>query len=238
MLAKAISLKFNKKSMERRRLIGNAKDWYISDGLIAMWDGEFNAGDAHNSSATTWKDMIGGYVLNGTNATWGDKYAVFGGSTFFTTTNSSIRSILNTGKSVEIVYKTTDTSAYQMMFCANGWYICALQASGVGLKGFNPGGANVPENFYSNSAVQDTNIHTYSAQYPTWGLVVDNVTQSTATKNGNGVDTGSYFIGKRTYNGSNGGWCKGSMYCLRIYNKVLTADEIAHNYNIDLQRFV
>ena len=36
--------------MERRRLLDNAKDWYISDGLIAMWDGEFNAGDeiAHN----------------------------------------------------------------------------------------------------------------------------------------------------------------------------------------------
>ena len=125
-----------------------------------------------------------------------------------------------------------------MMFCANGWYICALQASGVGLKGFNPGGANVPENFYSNSAVQDTNIHTFSVDYTTWGLRIDNVTQSTATKNGNGVDTGSYFIGKRTYNSANGGWCKGSMYCLRIYNKVLAADEVAHNYNIDLQRFV
>lgn len=225
--------------MDRRRLLGkSAADWYITDQLTAMWDGEYNTGTAHNGSATNWTDMIGGYVLNGTNVTWGDKYAIFGGSTFFTTTNSSIRSILNTGKSVEIVYKTNDISAYQMMFCANGWYVCAIQVSGVGLKGFNPGGANVPQNFYSNSAIQDTNIHTFSVDYTTWGLKIDNVTQYTSTKNGNGVDTGSYFIGKRTYNGSNGGWCNGKMYSLRIYNKVLTTDEVAHNYTIDTQRFV
>ena len=225
--------------MMRRRLMDNAQgsDWYTTDQLLAMWDGEYNTGTAHNGSATNWTDMVGGYVLNGTNATWGDKYAIFGGSTFFTTTNSSIRNILSTGKSVEIVYKSNDTSAYQMMFCANGWYICAIQVSGVGLKGFNPGGANVPQKFYTNSASQDTNIHTFSVDYTTWGLIIDNVTQYTSTNNGNGVDTGSYFIGKRTYTSANGGWCKGNMYSIRIYNKVLAADEIAHNYNIDLQRF-
>ena len=40
-----------------------AKD-YIQDGLVAMWDGIENAGwGTHNSSATTWKDLLGGQEL-------------------------------------------------------------------------------------------------------------------------------------------------------------------------------
>lgn len=223
--------------MERRRLIGNAKDWYISDGLIAMWDGEFNAGDAHNGSATNWTDMIGGYVLSGTNATWGDKCANFGGSTYFTTTNTTVRNIMKTGKSVEVAVQLaeTPTSAAQMIFCANGWYVIGSQALGVILKGFQPGGANVPQNYYP--PIPDLNTHTLSIDYSTWSMYRDATSQTVVAKNGNGADNNSYYLGRRTYNSNPGLYFKGKLFCLRIYNKVLTADEIAHNYNIDLQRF-
>ena len=37
----------------------SAKD-YIQDGLVAMWDGEWNAGGGkHNTNATMWKDLTG-----------------------------------------------------------------------------------------------------------------------------------------------------------------------------------
>ena len=33
---------------------------YITDGLVAMWDGEWNAGwGVHDAAATTWKDLVG-----------------------------------------------------------------------------------------------------------------------------------------------------------------------------------
>jgi len=39
-------------------------DWhnpYVTDGLVAMWDGEWNAGPGvHDANATTWKELISG----------------------------------------------------------------------------------------------------------------------------------------------------------------------------------
>ena len=33
---------------------------YVTDGLIAMWDGEWNVGPGkHSSTTSTWKDLIG-----------------------------------------------------------------------------------------------------------------------------------------------------------------------------------
>ena len=34
---------------------------YITDGLVAMWDGEWNAGiGIHDDNAIVWKDLVGG----------------------------------------------------------------------------------------------------------------------------------------------------------------------------------
>ena len=46
----------------------SASGWvnpYVTDGLIAMWDGEWNAGGGvHDPEATVWKDLSGyGYDL-------------------------------------------------------------------------------------------------------------------------------------------------------------------------------
>ena len=39
---------------------GKWKNPYITDGLVAMWDGEWNAGGGiHDPNATTWRDLAG-----------------------------------------------------------------------------------------------------------------------------------------------------------------------------------
>ena len=47
----------------RGTMLGGAHGWrnpYITDGLIAMWDGEWNAGGGvHDPNATVWKDLVG-----------------------------------------------------------------------------------------------------------------------------------------------------------------------------------
>ena len=44
---------------------------YVTDGLIAMWDGEWNVGPGkHNPNATTWKDLAGSCNLDVTIGTW------------------------------------------------------------------------------------------------------------------------------------------------------------------------
>lgn len=43
--------------------VTNAKDFYATDGLIAMWDGDDNQGTgAHDAAATTWVDLTGNHT--------------------------------------------------------------------------------------------------------------------------------------------------------------------------------
>lgn len=59
--------------------LGKKKGWtnpYVTDGLVAMWDGEWNAGGGlHDAAATTWLDIVGGktLTLNG-SAVFGENY--------------------------------------------------------------------------------------------------------------------------------------------------------------------
>jgi hypothetical protein len=50
-----------------RGAIMSASAWknpYITDGLIAMWDGEWNAGGGkHDATATVWKDLVGNHNI-------------------------------------------------------------------------------------------------------------------------------------------------------------------------------
>ena len=41
------------------------KNPYVTDGLVAMWDGQWNAGGGiHSPYATIWKDLVGSHDLN------------------------------------------------------------------------------------------------------------------------------------------------------------------------------
>ncbi len=43
-----------------RRGGGGWQNPYVTDGLVAMWDGEWNAGGGvHDPNATVWKDLVG-----------------------------------------------------------------------------------------------------------------------------------------------------------------------------------
>lgn len=47
------------------------KNPYVTDGLVAMWDGEWNAGGGiHNPNATTWLPVVGNAALDIENGEW------------------------------------------------------------------------------------------------------------------------------------------------------------------------
>lgn len=63
----------------------NLKMEYAKNGLVAWWDAIWNAGiDIHDSSATTWKDLIDGtaYTLEDTGS-WDDNSRLHTASKFF-----------------------------------------------------------------------------------------------------------------------------------------------------------
>ena len=52
-------------NMRNGLMAGGWKNPYVTDGLVAMWDGEWNAGPGkHDNSATGLKDLVGSRDLS------------------------------------------------------------------------------------------------------------------------------------------------------------------------------
>ena len=214
-----------------------AKD-YVQDGLIAMWDGIENAGwGTHDASATAWKDLVGNCDGTSHNVSFGDDCAIFNGTssrfdlasqTPFSSTNLQIEAVIQLA------------TPYQASTVVNA-------------------GGNMPCFTISTSAQK---IVTYAQPtgnplYPLWPLDITKASslsvayqnktsnaayQDAVAKIQNGVggvndESSVAKIGARRAGGNYGQYFKGRIYCLRVYSRALTAEEIARNYAIDKARF-
>ena len=211
---------------------------YVQDGLVAMWDGIENAGwGVHDTNATVWKDLVGNRDFTIVNPSWRDTGLFFGGdgttygylsqsdSAIFDSQSITISAVITRGDagwpSDGIYLKPSDSGRYGLAFFFDTFAIrnIYLAASYV-----------LPqENSVSVSVSYDANTDTVT---PCYG----NTICGTALKENNISQNQTYAtIGKRivgtTY------YAKGSMRTLRVYNRALTADEIAANYAIDKVRF-
>ena len=86
---------------------------YVQDGLLACWDGFENAGaDAHDASATVWKDLVAGREFNLYNVTVEDDSMVFAGTQSSYGELDAVATAATFGSAangmVEIVYASAD----------------------------------------------------------------------------------------------------------------------------------
>lgn len=203
---------------------------YITNGLVAMWDGEWNAGGGvHDANATTWKDIISGYDLNVTSGNWGDKGLVGTSSTacnatMTTVPQSFIDIVTNDGCTVEAVatplgYGTDIYSFSSSVWRIYGWgnvaiwYYFRIQSGPLDIS--NRGVIGEPISF---SGSTDSEI--WAKWYCNGEIVAGPARYSKPVPN-NDV----YLR------------IKGVVHTARIYNRALTAAEIAHNYTVDKARF-
>ena len=212
------------------------KNPYVTDGLVAMWDGEWNAGGGiHDPNATTWGDISeNGHDIALTAGSFGAKSFICDGRAGFGDTITS--DILT----IEFVGKTT----------LNSSQLCA------GLK-LNPSNTNLYRRFIgffsSGTALQfgqagpriSTELNTllYGAEVFTSatdviGTLYKNGLQTTSIGSGSGFTTGGeprICIGG-VANGPAYPF-KGEINRISIYSRALSASEIAANYAIDKARF-
>ena len=228
----------------------SAKD-YVQDGLIAMWDGIENAGwGVHDANATMWKDLTGkgsdwklnpnegkfsigiDYVELINKISWTDTGYIATPSWSNDTDIRTLEGVLDTG-----LVETDDNFPWAVIVSFDlakkvGLYTNALIvdiASGIithsiGLylenpflpteRGQNSISCNSDDMKYYMNGVEIINIskhnrlsNNYSTSNCPLGIYSGHLAQHTKIKN------------------------------LRIYSRALTADEIAHNYNIDKARF-
>lgn len=227
---------------------------YVQSGLVAQFDGIENAGyGIHDNNAANWVNLVNNnYNGIGNNVgTWGDKcwlnssdaYAPF-------SIGSIISDVLDTKIfTVELVFFTTSRTTRQTLF-GNFWNTGTV--GGISFE-LNAGNASNGEARYydSNNSVNiivksivGSNNKMYSFAWSVnkdeatrIRLYVDGVQKSTSTLNMTPWSTGgrdSYIGGERDRNNMS---IKGGIYAIRVYNRNLTADEVALNANLDSQRF-
>ena len=223
---------------------------YVQDGLIAQWDGIDNAGTGtHNPISAVWKDLKGSCDMtllnNGESWVNGNALSVNGPGAAGSTASPRYTTI-------EVVYKMTSTSG-RCLFTSglkwNGtdWYISRIVAFSGGTTAIftdahdnNPLG---PTFYIPNANAGGYGIHSLSATYEdnnsdvvTSAMMDGYLSASSKTTTSWYNATGVVMVGGRLVNSGDEGWY-GEIYAIRLYDRALTADELAANLKVDKARF-
>jgi hypothetical protein len=230
---------------------GGWKNPYITDGLIAMWDGEWNAGGGvHDPNATTWVDLSGNgndAIPNAIYPRFDNNSLVFTGlsNCFWTVTNPS-SSLANISQSRN--YELTLESAYNFSVVGQNAGIINLSTSatqrGYSLRFYSSklyatfsGPQYGPYGSLSGSFAMSGKDDGVAGSYKR--VVVDlyidgaSVDSTHTAQDTFGAVNSRVWLGNT---GANDGVLIGHLYTSRIYNRILTAAEIAANHAIDKAR--
>ena len=214
---------------------------YVQDGLVAQWDGIDNAivngSRTHDASATVWKDLIGSLDLTLTaNGSWsanGNAFVANGIAAKCATAAPAY-------KTIEVVYRSANIDG-RILF------------SGGAVNQFvifdNLGGGT--NNLYY-SGVRETPLcrHAFNASEICFaaarfddagavsGIYMDGESVATFPKYDTWTASEGISVGGR-YHSSYGPYpWYGEVYAIRLYNRRLTAYEMARNYRVDCKRFL
>lgn len=205
---------------------------YVQDGLIAMWDGIENAGwGVHDDAATTWVDLIDGRILTLTEGITIDSDAI--GFSLKESAYSSDSMGLTTSNVIhgEICIdmpRPTVNNLYAQFASSN---------SRIFANSYDFRGGISLATVVAGHGAWPSGKHTMSAHWPSNTLHIDSIQRdAVSTLDSWVVGFESTIIGDVIRDGRNRGF-KGSIHSIRIYNRQLTAAEIAANYAVDKERF-
>ena len=221
---------------------------YVTDGLIAYWDGIDNTGNGHDASATKWTDIVGGYELTmreTTHTTWDTNAISFDGNTaqglycdsFWTRpTNATIEIVLKPESNLTQGVATFDRS--DATVSGSNYDARRILLYNDNTVGFVGKSGNTYSNPLSNHYAERKLVAEYT-----------DFTVDKALINGQEVTTGSQThsytfsgspqirIGAQTFGNTGQAPYAGKIYAMRVYNRKLTAEELSKNLSYDNTRF-
>ena len=226
---------------------GGWKNPYITDGLVAMWDGEWNVGGGlpHDATTGTWRDISGnGFDLTmmvGERTSWGDMYVE---NDVYAEGQVQCSAFLDDDqKSSEIAGKIMTIEAVvsdwfrgeRIVVTPNKYrHLGYIGAITIGVGNF--GGTATLPNSHDVSMVSvcyegppSTDVTRNDRVYKNGGRVAWENRWGTDFSNAKFSVMGSYGFDHRI--------CYGRMYGLRIYSRALSDTEVAENYAVDKARF-
>jgi hypothetical protein len=214
---------------------------YVQTGLIACWDGIANAGaGAHADNAAIWKDIVGGYEFALTNVTVVENGISFAGNetSYGTLSAAGTAATFDAAKNgtMEVVFASRNTSVHQVLL--------QTPASNGMAFGYNTTGAIVP---FTGSVQKPafpfgrpgTTRHSFSVRYSSGASTSPAFVDGSSLNSTGGAgwtpgDSDETYVGNRA---SKANGFPGTIYCIRLYSRQLTAAEIVANHAVDALRF-
>ena len=220
----------------RGTMLGGARAWtnpYVTDGLVAMWDGEWNvAGGVHDANANIWADLVGSNSFGNfaTDVTFGENYIDL---------PPKVPAATNVGLSPSAI------STIEAVVSLSGWDGLVLAVFSVGgisnvqrWLGFRVNKTfNFGNNFLCAPFPANTNEVFYVAGVFTgtsWELYYNGVQVSNI---GPGMNWGSSLNGIPSLMTGGSSVSASKIYSMRLSSRQLTSSEIAANYSVDKERF-
>ena len=223
--------------LNRRRYMGasgggGTANLYIQDGLIAMYDGIENAGAGkHSNSANTWKDLSGhgwDLTLAGGGSSWQDDHFNFvalsstNGKRFTIDATDmdnvlTLEFCLQTTGSTQLIHFRNDFDFF--IDGRNGGYAYTGINTVKEAKAFPFGKVSGSIDIGNNIMYRNNELCAAQSQ----GRQSCSANQE-------------LILGCLLYNGYRV-YTSFKLHTIRLYNRLLTADERTHNYELDVQRF-
>ena len=213
---------------------------YVTDGLVAMWDAEWNSVlGLHSMDTNKWNDIVSGYNLqlaSGT-PTWESKANVINGKWGIVSSN------------LQALFKAANKNnlSYELCFSALPYNIkgTVLGFNGT-LIGTIANSSNIGDWCWSGIWIQSNKFRT--TRKGTLSVVRNGQTSRTDV-----YEDGALLSGKTSSTGGPTGQTFGigygygqwnnaptgiKIHCIRLYNRMLTESEIQKNKDIDTNRFL
>lgn len=201
---------------------------YVTDGLIALYDGLKNTSDGHANQPTKWADISGN--SRDLTSIFSNNIFIFDGAYFYQN-SMEMRytgdTPMETVKTVEIVFKQTRNTAQMIM---------QLNRSKKGIYLYNSGNTIQFNTGAYGFTIDGTKRNAVSYDYENDKCYIN----GTDTAHNTDTDTWStsynYDILLQDYHGTANDFF-GEICSIRLYNRSLTEAERQHNLAIDAERF-
>lgn len=225
---------------------------YVSNGLMCLYDGEYNSEFGKSKKTKTWYDLsknnnnatLKNFVFNKTSGWTGNSLLLDGKNDWV-----SMQKIYNNNMTVEIALKILNEKDGKKLYVIDNY-----ESGGMGIEkntsGYMLGAVNVDGSYYtalSNNKINDNTKYSLTLQYDGSNILYreNDIKYNTYAEgrikepiNSTRFALGVNASGENYDNmESSEAFNNFEVYSVRIYNRALTDEEISQNYNVDKERF-
>ena len=215
---------------------------YVADGLVAWWDGVWNAGlGVHDAAATVWRDLVGdrqivpadGVYFGADCMTFPAGAGLPGGTAPDVTSLNATQvevvfavDALNGESANETLVLTIpdETARYGLAILGRGTFSYMTMTGGRVYTRYSLSGTTPASISYTRSA------HSSASGWRAWR----DAAPLTVQREGTTIGTVSTLA---VAGRSGAKRLIGRIHCIRLYNRALTDAEVAANYAVDKERF-